>query len=187
MVVVASSSLAKIMGECLTTHSLPSLFVLLKWRLAHVHQFHSLGQDKSTVAQRAETTVAKCSLTSCMWVCFRIGSHIMPGQQHSQPSWTSLGVCMFRCYLPPALLAEWPGSLPCHRGNTVVEQTLNKSQHTKLTLEKKILPPLLLGRPPKDTHYAHLWHTRNENHPLQVCWLCGVDPLNLLARGVFTF
>ena len=26
-----------------------------------------------------------------------------------------------------------------------VEQTPNKSQHTKLTLEKKILPPLLLG------------------------------------------
>ena len=25
------------------------------------------------------------------------------------------------------------------------ERTLNKSQHTKLTLEKKILPPLLLG------------------------------------------
>ena len=32
-----------------------------------------------------------------------------------------------------------------HCSNTVVEQTLNKSQHTKLTLEKKILPPLLLG------------------------------------------
>ena len=28
----------------------------------------------------------------------------------------------------------------CHMG---VEQTPNKSQHTKLTLEKKILPPLL--------------------------------------------
>ena len=30
-------------------------------------------------------------------------------------------------------------------GNTGVEWTPNKSQHTKLTLEKKILPPLLLG------------------------------------------
>ena len=31
----------------------------------------------------------------------------------------------------------------CHCGNTRVEWTLNESQHTKLTLEKKILPPLL--------------------------------------------
>ena len=47
------------------------------------------------------------------------------------------GVCVFRCNLPPALLAE------CHCNNTGVEQTPNKSQHTKLTLEKKITPPLL--------------------------------------------
>ena len=55
------------------------------------------------------------------------------------------GVCMFMCNPPPALLAEWPGSFTCHCGNTGMEQTPNKSQHTKLTLEKKILPPLLLG------------------------------------------
>ena len=28
------------------------------------------------------------------------------------------GVCMFRCNLPPALLAEQPGSLTCHCSNT---------------------------------------------------------------------
>ena len=33
----------------------------------------------------------------------------------------------------------------CHCGNMKVEQTLNKSQHTKLTLEKKILQLLLPG------------------------------------------
>ena len=55
------------------------------------------------------------------------------------------GVCVFRCNLPPALLAERPGSLTCHCGNMGMEEILNKSQHTKLTLEKKILPPLLLG------------------------------------------
>ena len=32
------------------------LSFLLKWRLARAHWFHSLGQDQSTVAQRAETT-----------------------------------------------------------------------------------------------------------------------------------
>ena len=33
----------------------------------------------------------------------------------------------------------------CHCSNMGVEQTPNKRQHTKLTLEKKILPPLLPG------------------------------------------
>ena len=33
----------------------------------------------------------------------------------------------------------------CHCSNTGVEWIPNKSQHTKLTLEKKILPPLLPG------------------------------------------
>ena len=36
----------------------------------------------------------------------------------------------------------------CHCGNTGVERTSNKSQHTQLTLEKKILPPLLPGFEP---------------------------------------
>ena len=49
-------------------------------------------------------------------------------QRHSQPNPTSL----------------W-GSFTCHCGNTEVERTPNKSQHTELTLEKKILPPLLPG------------------------------------------
>ena len=47
------------------------------------------------------------------------------------------GVRVFRCDLPPALLAEWLGSFMCHCSNTGVEQTLNKSWHTKLTLGKK--------------------------------------------------
>ena len=57
-------------------------------------------------------------------------------------------VCVFRCNLPPALLAEWLGSFTCHCSITVVEWTLHKSQHAKLTLKKKILPPLLLGFEP---------------------------------------
>ena len=49
------------------------------------------GQDQSTVAQRAVTTVTECSLTSCVWARFRIRSHTLPGQRHSQPTSTSLG------------------------------------------------------------------------------------------------
>ena len=70
-------------------HFFSSFF--LRWRLVHAYQFHSLCQDKSTVAQRAEMTVAECSLTSCMLAHFWIGSHTMPGQQHSKPTPTSLG------------------------------------------------------------------------------------------------
>ena len=32
--------------------------------IPRAHYFHSLGQDQSTVAQRAETTVAECSLSN---------------------------------------------------------------------------------------------------------------------------
>ena len=55
------------------------------------------------------------------------------------------GICVFRCNLPPALIAERLGPFTCHCSNTGVDQTPNKSQYTKLTLEKKILPPFLLG------------------------------------------
>ena len=34
------------------------------------------------------------------------------------------------------------GAFMCHCGNTGMEWTPNKSQHTKFTQEKKILPPL---------------------------------------------
>ena len=77
---------------------------------------------------------------------FPVASHTMPGQWHSQPTqlrWVK-GVCMFWCNPPPALLAEWLGSFMCHCGNMGVERTPNK-KHTKLTLEKKILLPLLPG------------------------------------------
>ena len=66
-------------------------FFFLKWTLARTHQFHSLGQDQSTVAQPAETAVAQCSLTSCVWTRFRINSQVMSGQRHNLPTPTSLG------------------------------------------------------------------------------------------------
>ena len=65
------------------------------------------------MAQRAETTVAECSLTNSVWARFRIGSHTLclDSGIHS-PLWLRWvkGVCVSRCNLPPALLAEWPGS-----------------------------------------------------------------------------
>ena len=55
VVVVTFSSLARIWGVCSTVQSLPaffSFFFFFRWRLVRAHQFHSLCQDRSTVAQR---------------------------------------------------------------------------------------------------------------------------------------
>ena len=63
----------------------------------------------------------------------------MPGQWHIVGLLrlrSVKGVRMFRCNLQPALLEEWPGSFTCYFGNIGLERTPNKSQHTKLTLEK---------------------------------------------------
>ena len=43
-----------------------------------MHTNSTLGQDQTTVAEQAEMTVAECSLTSCLWACFLIGSHTVP-------------------------------------------------------------------------------------------------------------
>ena len=40
-----------------------AFYIFSKRRLVRAHSFHSFGQDQSTVAQRAETTVSECSLT----------------------------------------------------------------------------------------------------------------------------
>ena len=82
----------------------------------------------------------------------------MPGLWHSQPSPTSLGQGCMHVQVPPALLADWLGSFTCHCSNTGVEKTLNKSQHTKLTLEKWILLPLLPGLK-LATSWSQVWQS----------------------------
>ena len=96
--------------------------------------------------QQAEMTVAKCTMTSCLWARFQIDSHGLDSSIVSpfRLGWIK-GVWVLRCNLPPALMAESLGSFTCYCGNKEMEQTPNKSQNTKLTLEKKILPPLLPG------------------------------------------
>ena len=47
-----------------------TFFFFLKWdQLPHMI-FFFLGKDQSTVAHRAETSVAECFLTSCVWARF---------------------------------------------------------------------------------------------------------------------
>ena len=84
-----------------------------------------------------------------MWAHFLINSHILPGQQCSQPTPTLMGqVCIHACLGVTCHLHFWQndrGLLHATAVTQLVEWTPNKSQHTKLTLLKKILPPLLLG------------------------------------------
>ena len=85
--------------------------------------------------------VASCELVSekAPTLCL-VGGIVSPLWLH----WVK-GVRMSRCNLPPALLEKWLGYFTCHCGNTGVEQTQNKSHHTKFTLGKKISPLLLPG------------------------------------------
>ena len=46
-------------------HSPPAFF-FLKWKSASTHQFHFFFLLQGSVHKRAETTVAECSLTSCV-------------------------------------------------------------------------------------------------------------------------
>ena len=129
------------------TFSACAFYFIFKWRVAHAHLFHS--RPGSVYSGSASWDGCdrvfpdECRMSSfpdkIPTLCLDSGI-VSPLRLH----WVK-GVCMFRYNLPPAVLAEWPGSFTCHCSNTGVGRTLNESQHTKLTLEKKILPPLLRG------------------------------------------
>ena len=62
----------------------------------------------------------------CGWVSDELGVSLFPDKfphfacgivSPVRLHWVK-GVCVFRCNLPPALLAEWPGSFTCHCGST---------------------------------------------------------------------
>ena len=75
-------SLARIFGEDLFIPRLRPFFFFFEWRAACAHRFHFSGQDQSTVVRRAKTTVAECSLTSCVWGRFpaRFPHYAWPAQ-----------------------------------------------------------------------------------------------------------
>ena len=62
IVVLAFSSLAKDFGRTVDRlfPACAFFFFFLKWRLARAHVFHSLYQNQSTMAQRAEMTLTSC-------------------------------------------------------------------------------------------------------------------------------
>ena len=92
------------------------LCFFLKWRSACAHQFHFLGQDQCTEAQQAEMTGAKCSLTSFVWTGFPDALCLDSIVSPLWLRWVKC-VCIFRCNMPPVLLAEWLESFRYHYSN----------------------------------------------------------------------
>ena len=136
-------------------------------------------------------------MTSWVRARFWIGCHTMPGQQHIvsplRLRWVE-NVRVFRCKLPPAHLAEWPGYFTCYCGDTGVERTPNKSQHTQLTMEKKILHSFLprlelatfrsrVRRSYRQAFTASRWQgsVPNRQSPSRLN-SCGLDPRQLPLR-----
>ena len=145
---VALFSLVRIWGECSTIHSLSAFFFFFPegdissctpiplFRPRSVHSGLASWDDCGRVFP---------DKLYVSWFLDMFTLHLDSGiVSPLQLCWVK-DVCMCGCNLPPALLAGWLRSFTCHCGNMGMKRTPIKSQHTKLTMEKKILPPLLLG------------------------------------------
>ena len=116
---------------------LNKVVVFFKWRSAWAHQIHFLGQDQSTEAQWAEMTVADCSLFSCMWAHFPIGSNITrdrvlwyPRPGRKTPGHEVVGSSLLVLI---ALLAVPPGG--CYDDDDISERALQLTNVTAPLLE----------------------------------------------------
>ena len=89
-------------------------FFFLKWRLARAHQFHFYGKISLQRLSKLRRLWLNVPWQVACELVFRIGSHTVRGQRHSQPTPSSLDVCVARCNFQPALWAEWQGSFTCH-------------------------------------------------------------------------
>ena len=78
---------------------------------------------------------------------------------HARAHTHAQGACVYRCKLPPALSEEWDllRATAVTRGWNGYR---NKNQHRKLTMEKKILPPLLPGLEP-ETFRSRVRHSNH--------------------------
>ena len=146
--VLAFSSLARIWGDCSTIHSstihFPSALFFFFFNgdwLVHTNFTLWAGISPQWLSELSRQWLSVPWRVACEFVSLKIPTLYLDSGIISPPRilWVKV-VCVFRCIMPPALLAEWPRSFTCHCGNTGVEQTSNKSQHTKLTLEKKNSP-----------------------------------------------
>ena len=163
VVALAFSSRARIFGECSTIHSPSSLFffflvetssrTLIKLsRPGSVHSGSASWDDCDRLFPDELLVSSFPDRFPTLWLDSGI---ISPFRLR----WVK-GVCLFRWNLQLALLAQWPGSFTCHCGNTGVEWNPNKSQHTNLTLENKILPGCL-PELESVTFWSWVWRSTN--------------------------
>ena len=111
----------------------------------------------------------------------------MPEQRHSQPTPTSLGQTVCACLGVTCHLHFWQNDRGLLRATAVigvVERTPNKSQHTKLTLEKKILLLLLPGFE-LTTFRSRVWGSYQQAIPAPRSYIMGVST-PILQRGKLT-
>ena len=159
----SSLTVARILGECSTIHFPPVLFFFFEVEISLLTLIPlfmpgSVHSGSASWADCGWVTSDKLCVSSFpdRFLHCQDCSVVSPLQLH----WV-MGVYVFRCNGPPALLAEWPGYFACHYGNMGVEWTLNKSQHTKFTFEKEILLLLLPGFK-LATFWSQVWRSTNK-------------------------
>ena len=94
VVVVAVSSLARILGDCSTIHSLPALFFYFYFFLVDNSSRTLIPLFAPESVHSGSECRDDCGRVFPDKLCtarFRIGSHTLPGQRHSQLIPTSLG------------------------------------------------------------------------------------------------
>ena len=144
VLVVAFSSLARILGECLTIHA-PLVLFFLKVEISLctlIPFFMPESVHSGSVSWDCGWTFPdKLSVSSFL---DRFPHYAWPAawSAHSDFAVSRVYVCLgVTCHLH-FWQNDWGLFVPLYMG---VEWTTNKSLHTKVTLKKKILPPLLPG------------------------------------------
>ena len=111
----------RILGKCSTIHSPPSLFFLLCLK-AEIRSRTLILLLRPGSVRVFPDELRVSSFPDRFPLC-QHGGIVSP----LRIRWV-MDVCVCRCNLPSALLAEWSGSFMCHCSNTGVERTPNKSQ-----------------------------------------------------------
>ena len=146
-------------GKGLTIHSLPEVFFFCcKWSV-YANQLHFLAQDQSTVAQRQETFVAECSLTSCVWVHLPDRFPHLNNIAHSNLVGSRVYVCLgVICHLH-----FWQNDRGLLCATAVTRGGLDtKSESAHKVNSVKKIPPLFLLWLELATFWSQVWCSTNK-------------------------
>ena len=111
------------------------------------------------------TALFDCYVTGATWNCCHLGAFCLRcttmhhvTSLHANPH--TYGACVFSCNLPPALLAEWPGSFTCHCGNTGLERIPEWESAQKVDSGEENSPAAPAGLEP-DTFRSRVRHSNH--------------------------